>query len=43
MEYQIEEYTTVNGKSPYAEWFDNLKGYHWTRQAGGADRSGGAW
>jgi putative addiction module killer protein len=25
MEYQIEEYTAVNGKSPYAEWFDSLK------------------
>ena len=25
MEYRIEEYVTVGGKSPYADWFDGLK------------------
>jgi len=25
MVYEVEEYVTANGKSPYAEWFDALK------------------
>src|ERR1700679_1873358 len=25
MEYQIEEYITANGKSPYAKWIGDLK------------------
>lgn len=25
MQYKIEEYVTATGKSPYADWFDNLR------------------
>ena len=25
MQYEIEEYVTAEGKSPYADWLDNLK------------------
>lgn len=25
MQYEIEEYVTANGKSPYADWLDDLK------------------